>query len=189
MTETPEAPQTTDSTATADAYVVVLLVEQRLSKIDAAQVRSLHENIEEPVEYHVLLPADDAAARVETSLGSLSGSEMLASPALPMGEVDLEAIEESVRERATEEIHDTVAALETAGATVASSALVNGAPVDELTAKVAAVGAQEAIVLTRPHVVAEFFHVDWSSQARRKLGVPVLHLLEHQTFDEQAEGL
>lgn len=189
MTETPDAPQTTDSTATTAAYVVVLLVEQRLSELDAAQVRSLHESIEAPVEYHVLLPVDDAAARVETSLGSLSGGEMLASPALPMGEVDLEAIEDSVRERAVEEISDTVAALESAGATVASSSLVNGPPVHELTAKVGAVGAQEAIVLTRPHVVAEFFHVDWSSQARRKLGVPVLHLLEHQTFDEQAEGL
>ena len=51
------------------------------------------------------------------------------------------------------------------------------------------VDGREAIVLTRPHVVAEFFHLDWTSQARRKLGVPVLHLLEHQNFDEQAEGL
>ena len=43
-------------------------------------------------------------------------------------------------------------------------------------------------MLTRPHVVAEFFHVDWTSRARRKLGVPVLHLLEHENFDEQAGG-
>ncbi|UMG93491.1 hypothetical protein [Nocardioides sp. TF02-7] len=43
-------------------------------------------------------------------------------------------------------------------------------------------------MLTRPHVVAEFFHVDWTSRARRRLGVPVLHLLEHETFDEQAGG-
>ena len=42
------------------------------------------------------------------------------------------------------------------------------------------------IILTRPHVVSEFFHVDWTSRARRKLGVPVLHLLEHENFDEQA---
>ena len=48
------------------------------------------------------------------------------------------------------------------------------------------VGAAEVIVLTRPHVVAEFFHMDWTSRARRKLGVPVLHLLEHENFDEQA---
>ena len=43
-------------------------------------------------------------------------------------------------------------------------------------------------VLTRPHVVAEFFHVDSTSRARRKIGLPVLHLLEHENFDEQAEG-
>ena len=50
------------------------------------------------------------------------------------------------------------------------------------------VDAREAIILTRPHVVAEFFHVDWTSRARRKLGVPVLHLIEHENFDEQASG-
>ena len=37
-------------------------------------------------------------------------------------------------------------------------------------------------------MVAEFFHVDWTSRARRKIGVPVLHLLEHENFDEQAGG-
>ena len=50
----------------------------------------------------------------------------------------------------------------------------------------AEVSAAEVIILTQPHVVAEFFHVDWTSKARRKLGVPVLHLLEHENFDEQA---
>lgn len=40
----------------------------------------------------------------------------------------------------------------------------------------------------RPHVVAEFFHVDWASRARRHLGVPILHLLEHETFDEQGQS-
>ena len=59
-------------------------------------------------------------------------------------------------------------------------------PVDALAALVTAVDAREAIILTRSHVVAEFFHVDWTSRARRKLGVPVLHLIEHETFDEQA---
>jgi hypothetical protein len=170
-------------------YVVVLLVEQQLSALDATQVRSLHESIEEPVAYHVLLPVDDAAARVEASLGSLSGGELLATPSVPLADLDLEAIEEHARDRSERELVATVAALEGAGATVASSALVSGHPADELAAKVSAVDGREAIVLTRPHVVAELFRLDWTSQARRKLGVPVLHLLEHQTFDEQAEGL
>ena len=65
---------------------------------------------------------------------------------------------------------------------------VTADPIDALAAKVKDVGAAEVIVLTRPHVVAEFFHLDWTSKARRKLGVPVLHLLEHERFDEQAGG-
>jgi len=77
--------------------------------------------------------------------------------------------------------------LETAGAT-ASGELVTAEPIEALVAKVQEVGAAEVIVLTRSHVVAEFFHVDWTSRARRKLGVPVLHLLEHENLDEQAGG-
>lgn len=186
MSETPEVTGTTGDNP--DHYVVVLLVEQQLSELDATQVRSLHENIEDPVAYHLILPVDDAAARVEASLGSLSGGELLASPGMPMTDLDLAAVEEHAQQRAAEELRASVAALEGAGATVAGAVLVGGHPADELATKVTEVGGREAIVLTRPHVVAEFFHVDWASQARRKLGIPVLHLLEHQTFDEQAEG-
>ena len=41
---------------------------------------------------------------------------------------------------------------------------------------------------TPPEAVAEFFGVDWTSRARRHLDVPVLHLLKHETFAEQADG-
>jgi hypothetical protein len=58
--------------------------------------------------------------------------------------------------------------------------------VDALAAAIKRVDGREAIVLTRPHVVAEFFHVDWAAQARRHLDIPVLHLLEGESFDDQA---
>ena len=184
MTATP------DNTASpVPDYVVVLLVEQELNDLDAGQVRSLHEEIVEPVRYHVLMPLDDAASRVESSMGSLSGGEMMATGTMPMADIDVEAIEDEAHQRSVQQLAATVAAMERAGATVADAALVTGSPADELAAKVSSVTGREAIVLTRPHVVAEFFHLDWTSQARRKLGVPVLHLLEHQNFDEQAEGL
>ena len=77
--------------------------------------------------------------------------------------------------------------LTAAGAT-AKGVVTGQPPVEALAAKVGEVYAREAIILTRPHVVAEFFHVDWASRARRKIGVPVLHLLEHENFDEQAGG-
>lgn len=169
-------------------YDVVLLVEQQLSDLDARQVCSLHEGLDEPVTYHVLLPLEDAAARVEAAMGSLTAGEMVASPAVALDEIDLEAVREESRQRSQEALSGTVTTLERAGGTVGSSRLVTEPPIDALAAQVADADGREAIILTRPHVVAEFFHLDWTSRARRKLGVPVLHLLEHETFDEQAGG-
>ena len=68
-----------------------------------------------------------------------------------------------------------------------SGEVVSAEPIEALSAKVSEVEAAEAIILTRKHVIAEFFHVDWTSRARRKIGVPILHLLEHENFDEQAD--
>ncbi len=171
----------------SETYNVVLLIEQALTPADAVQVRSLHEGLEEPVVYHVLLPLEDAAARIESAMGSLSAGEVLASPAMTMGDVDLEAVRRDCQERSDTDLAATMAALRATGAT-ATGEIIGDPPIDALVAKVAAVDAREAIILTRPHVVQEFFHVDWSSKARRKIGVPILHLLEHENFDEQAGG-
>jgi hypothetical protein len=168
-------------------YDVVLLVEQALTPADAAQVHSLHEGLDEPVTYHVLLPLEDAAARIESAMGSLTAGDMMASPTTPMSEVDLEAVRKDSEERSDSELAATLDALRQSGATAVGE-VVTDPPIDALAAKVAAVDGREAIILTRPHVVAEFFHLDWTSKARRRLGVPILHLLEHESFDEQAEG-
>jgi hypothetical protein len=168
-------------------YDVVLLVEQELSRQDAEQVRSLHNEIADQVIYHVLTPLEDAAARVEASVGMLGAGDVMSAPALAMTEEELAAVREECRDRSDHALTTTLSALSAAGAT-ARGAVTGQPPVEALAAKVAEVGAREAIILTRPHVVAEFFHVDWTSRARRKLGVPVLHLLEHETFDEQAGG-
>ena len=73
-------------------YDVVLLVEQALSAADAEQVRSLHSAIEDKVVYHVLLPLEDAAARIEASLGTLGAGDLMAAPALAMNDVDIDAL-------------------------------------------------------------------------------------------------
>ena len=172
---------------TETTYNVVLLVEQPLSQQDARQVRGLHEDMDEPVRYHVLLPVEDAAARVESAMGSLAASEVLASPALVMNEDDLENIQHELLENARRELTASLERLIDAGGDAVGD-IVSIDPIDALAAKVKAVDGREAIILTRPHVVSEFFHMDWTSRARRKIGVPVLHLLEHESFDEQAGG-
>uniref|UniRef100_A0AAU3GNP4 Indole-3-glycerol phosphate synthase n=1 Tax=Streptomyces sp. NBC_01401 TaxID=2903854 RepID=A0AAU3GNP4_9ACTN len=52
-------------------------------------------------------------------------------------------------------------------------------PLDKLKTVVEDSGADEVIVLTAPHYVEEFFHRDWASRARHKVGVPVLKLFAH----------
>jgi hypothetical protein len=166
-------------------YDVVLLVEHELSADDALQVRSLHDEIEDPVVYHVLLPLEDAAARIEASMGSLAAGEVMAAPAMAMSEVDLDAVRQDCLDQSKGDLARALSALRDAGAT-AYGDVVSEPPIDALATKVAEVDGREAIIVTRPHVVAEFFHVDWTSRARRKIGVPVLHLLEHESFDDQA---
>jgi hypothetical protein len=72
----------------SETYTVVLLVEQALTAADAAQVRSLHEGLDAEVHYHVLLPVEDAAARVEAAMSSIGG-DALVSPAAPVSIEDL----------------------------------------------------------------------------------------------------
>jgi hypothetical protein len=166
-------------------YDVVLLVEQALTLVDARQVLSLHEELDDPVVYHVLLPLEDAAARIEASMGGLSGGELMGNPTIGMHEADIEAVRKGSQEQSDDELSATLAALREAGGT-ADGKVVGDDPIDALAAEVTAVDGREAIILTRSHVVSEFFHLDWTSRARRKIGVPVLHLLEHENFDEQA---
>ena len=166
-------------------YDVVLLVEQPLSVDDAVQVRSLHTEVEEPVRYHVLLPVEDAAARVESAMGSVAASEVLASPALVMDSQNLEEVQHELLEQARGDLDNCLGRMTDSGCNVTGE-IVSVDPIDALALKVTDVDAAEAIILTRPHVVAEFFHLDWTSRARRKIGVPILHLLEHENFDEQS---
>lgn len=177
-----------DEQAGPTDYDVVLLVEECLDAGDAARVLSLHEGLDEPVVYHVLLPVEDAAAGVEAALGGLSTGDLLASPAVgatALSQVDLDAVQDTADQECRSALDTTLAVLQAAGAR-ATGTVVRDSPIDALAAKIAEVDGREAIIVTRPHVIAEFFHVDWSAQARRHLDIPVLHLVEHETFDEQA---
>lgn len=164
-------------------YDVALLIEHQLTKLDVQQVTALHEGLDDTVTYHVLLPVEDAAAELATSLGALGGIEMMGSPSTEnLGEMQRQATE-SCRG----ELEASVELLEALGQK-ATGTLTRDDPVDALYEIVKTHDSAEAIIVTEPHLVSEFFHIDWTSRARRKLEVPTLHLLEHETFDEQASG-
>ena len=165
-------------------YDVVLLVEQPFTAQDAINVTLLHEEIDEPVTYHVLLPVEDASARVESAIGALGG-EVWSTPSVHVEQDDIAELRKELLSNCREGVDATIKAIQDAGGHAVGDPVTID-PIQALARKVEEVGAAEVIILTRPHLVADFFHVDWTSKARRKLGVPVLHLLEHENFDEQA---
>jgi nucleotide-binding universal stress UspA family protein len=171
----------------------VLLVEEELSTPDAQRLVDLYANAREQVRFHVLIPCEDAQARVEASLNGLAGTELYGIAA---ARYSIQSDEQAARAQ-----HDAQRAVD-AQATAslerslerlrsfdrnADGQITHGHPIDELAEYIKRNDAQEVVVLTRPHIVAELLHVDWSAKARRHLGVPVLHLLEHHQ-DNPAES-
>jgi hypothetical protein len=85
------------------------------------------------------------------------------------------------RAQAAETLAVSLAALAGLGAGFAGE-IVDGGAVQGLVAKVKESGASQAVVITRPHAVADTFHTDWANKAQDQLGLPVLHLYAGSGF-------
>jgi hypothetical protein len=166
-------------------YNVVILAEQAMTAADAQEVVALHEDIEEPRHYHVLIPCDNAARQAEVAMGSITASELMATPPLMTEDVDIDGAQQRIDTDAGSAVEASVSAIRALGPQ-ASGEFSSADPVDTLAEVVADRQAAEVIVMTLPHSISELFHLDWTSKARRRLGVPVLHLLEHEPLDAEA---
>jgi hypothetical protein len=162
-----------------ETYDICLLLEQPLSHVDAQQIVALHETWADPVHYHVMLPLDDAAAHIEAALGTLAAGDVMAATPLSVLEEDAERARQESVELSNRSCEECVATLHELGAS-ADAEVVPGDPVESLARAVHERHSAEVIILTRPHLVAELFHTDWTHQARRRLGVPLLHMLSHR---------
>lgn len=179
MTGNPEEGDMSEPAPQTSGYDICLLIERPLSHTDAEQVVSLHEDWPDPVHYHLLLPMIDAAARIEAALGTLGAGEVMAAAPLSALEQDAERAREEAVEMSEHDCAQSVATLQALGAHADAEVVVDD-PIDRLDQVVTERDSREVIILTRAHLVAEMLHTDWTHQARRRLGVPVLHLLAHR---------
>lgn len=153
-------------------FTSVLMIEKALTSADVEFVTTLHGD--EPVFFHVLLqPRGDQADRLLRAVDDIALGEL--DEAVHEGETPEGTDARSVGEKALEV---SLTALRAAGSR-AEGRLVENHPLEALKSLVAEVHADEVIVLTDPHYVEEFFHRDWASRARHKVGVPVLKLFSH----------
>jgi hypothetical protein len=160
-------------------FDVSLLIERELNDLDADQIVALHEGLDDTVRYHLLLPVESSADVLMSSMGALGGQIM---PANELENAD--EVHRSIRRSGLTELENSAALLSARGQEVTAT-LTEDDPIDALLALVKATGSAEVIILTEPHVVKEFLHIDWTSRAQRKLDVPSVHLLEHVPFDAQ----
>ncbi|WP_079144732.1 indole-3-glycerol phosphate synthase [Streptomyces agglomeratus] len=153
-------------------FTSVLMIEKPLSSVDVDFVSTLHGD--EGVSFVVLMqPRGDQAdvllrAIDDVALGQVD--EAVREPEEPRGE--------EAKPLAQRGLEVTLEALRARG-NDAVGQVVEDHPLDLLKSVVAETGADEVIVLTAPHYVEEFFHRDWASRARHKVGVPVLKLFAH----------
>ncbi|MER6524135.1 indole-3-glycerol phosphate synthase [Streptomyces sp. NPDC001508] len=153
-------------------FTSVLMIEKALTSADVEFVTTLHGD--EAVLFHVLLqPRGDQADRLLRAIDDIALGEL--DDAAREGETPEGA---AAKEPAEQALSVSLTALRATGRQ-AQGRLVEDHPLDALKALVDEVGADEVIVLTDPHYVEEFFHRDWASRARHKVGVPVLKLFSH----------
>ncbi|GAA1601134.1 MULTISPECIES: indole-3-glycerol phosphate synthase [Streptomyces] len=152
-------------------FTSVLMIEQPLTAVDVDFVTTLHGD--DPVSFIVLMQPRGDQDRLlraidDVALGELP--EALHEADEPEGAAALGP--------AGQALAHSLEALRRKGATAVGE-IVEDHPLDKLKAVVEEKGADEVIVLTAPHFVEEFFHRDWASRARHKVGVPVLKLFAH----------
>ncbi|CAM5618792.1 hypothetical protein SNARM312S_06758 [Streptomyces narbonensis] len=151
------------------------MIEKPLTSVDVEFVTTLHGD--EGVSFIVLMqPRGDQADVLLRAIDDVAMGE-LKEAAHEGGEPEGKAAR--VAEQALEH---SLQALRDAGCEAVGQ-VVEDHPLTRMKSVVEESEADEVIVLTAPHYVEEFFHRDWASRARHKVGVPVLKLFAHSEQD------
>ncbi|MDQ0769614.1 hypothetical protein QF031_002363 [Pseudarthrobacter defluvii] len=155
---------------------IVILTEEPLGAEDRLNIERLVDGGDSPL--LVLVPANTERHLLVDFLENLSLLDV-AKAFRDLAARNPDAVVEGAQ--ADETLTASLAALAGLGSGVTGQ-VVDGRAVDSLVAKVRETGASQAVVITRPHAVADTFHTDWANKAQDQLGVPVLHLYAGSGF-------
>ncbi len=179
---TTELPRQTMPPGAAQVYAVamsepiVILTEEPLGPDDRVNIAKLIDGGDSPLV--VLVPSNTERHLLVDFLENLS----LLDVAKAFRDLVAEAPDpQSERAQAAETLSASLVALDGLGGGVTGE-IVDGGAVAGLVSKVKALNAAQAVVVTRPHAIADTFHTDWANKAQDQLGLPVLHLYAGSGF-------
>jgi hypothetical protein len=155
---------------------IVILTEEPLGADDRVNIERLVNGGDTPLV--VVVPANTERHLLVDFLENLSMLDI----AKAFRELTSHATDpETQRAAAAETLSVSLRTLEGLGGGVTGE-VVDGDAVNGLVTKVKELGAAQAVVITRPHAVADTFHTDWANKAQDRLGLPVLHLYAGSGF-------
>ena len=155
---------------------IIILTEEPLTSIDVGNITDLY-GPGDDVELVLIVPSDTKRNLFVDVIDQLTMLDLPGALREFRSQPDAQA-------RLVEAQEVLAISLESlaAGGARATGTVAEGDAVASLVAKVTDSGARQAVVVTRPHAVADTFRQDWAHQAQRKLGLPVLHLYSDSGF-------
>jgi hypothetical protein len=158
------------------SQTILVLTEEALQDADVKNLRTLQG--EEDAEFVILIPVD----RNKSVLGEFFRHLSL----LEFGQAFRDVVgKDQAVEQPESTAHDALEAslrLADAAGLAARGYTVGDNAVEEFVRAAADENAVQAVVITRPHAMADTFHTDWANQAQGHLGIPVLHLYSGSGF-------
>jgi hypothetical protein len=152
-------------------FTTVLLTEKALADHDVQRIAHLHDP--EPVHVHVVVPDHDDRTEVEEAIDDFVRTDF--------GDVlhdeDADRTPAELTTQAQRELAQSVAALKAAGVAEVDGEVATGHPVDRVAEVARAIDADEVVVFTEPHLLADWTRRDWATRLRHVLDLPVLHVV------------
>ncbi|MDR2377939.1 MAG: hypothetical protein LBD70_00740 [Bifidobacteriaceae bacterium] len=152
---------------------IAVVIDTALGQSDAAQLVGLYGA---GTAVQVLVPTADSEPRLRAAMDHL----MLGEPAAAWATLGGHDPDGRSLLRARGILSDSLAVLNLAGL-AADGQVIPGDPIAALVQTIAATKSQAAVFITRPHLIGDALHEDWSAKARRALGVPVIHFYSGTT--------
>jgi glycine/D-amino acid oxidase-like deaminating enzyme len=149
----------------------LLLTEKALSDHDVQRVAHLHDP--EPVRIHVVVPAHDDRSELAEAVDDIARADF----ADALRDEDAGRTDAQLSATAASELTAAIAALKAAGVGEVDGEVVAGNPVQRVVELATELGADEVVVLTEPHLLADLTRRDWATRLRHALDLPVLHVV------------
>jgi nucleotide-binding universal stress UspA family protein len=152
-------------------FTTLLLTERELTAHDAERFAHLHDP--EPVKIHVVIPDHDDHSEFEEAVDDIARTDFRDA----LHDQDASKSQAELTSSAQAALNASVAALRGQGVADVDGELVTGDPVAGVEDIARQLDVDELVVLTEPHLIADFTRRDWASRLRHGLDKPVLHVV------------